>query len=74
MLLRVYVVKGGQYLLELEEVEYFTFLRLNICFDFHGMIFTLDVACLWQQQCAVMINLFISFTDSHSILIVGQWI
>jgi hypothetical protein len=37
---------GGQYLLEVEEVEYFTFLRLNICYDFFGMIFTLDVACL----------------------------
>jgi hypothetical protein len=55
-------------LLEVEDVEYFTFLRLNICYDFDGMIFTLEVACLWQQQCAVMIHLFISFTDSQQLL------
>jgi hypothetical protein len=32
--------------LGVKEVEYFTFLRLNICYDLYGMIFTLDVACL----------------------------
>jgi hypothetical protein len=34
----------------------------------------IDVAFLRQEWCTVTINLFISFTDSHSVLIVGQWL
>jgi hypothetical protein len=34
----------------------------------------IDVACFLTCACPVTVNLFISFTDSDTILIVGQWI
>ena len=46
---------------------------LSICYNY-AMVFSHRLACFWQGWCPVTVNLFISFTDSHTILIVGQWI